>query len=63
MIHETHLPEAVPLLNERRPICPCCGRGRLDLVDEWPHPILEAAGVRCKTLKCDSPECGKLLST
>jgi len=63
MIHETHLPEAVPALNEHRPICQSCGRGRLDLVDEWPHPILGVAGVTCKTLKCDSPECGKLLSS
>jgi hypothetical protein len=62
MIHETHLPAAVPSPVEHRPICESCGRGRLDLIDEWPHPILGIAGVTCRTLKCDAPECGKLTS-
>ena len=41
MINETHLAAATPSLDERRPICQSCRRGRLDLIDEWPHPILE----------------------
>jgi hypothetical protein len=39
MINETHLAPATPSLDEHRLICQSCGRGRLDLIDEWPHPI------------------------
>ena len=60
MINETHLAAATPSLDEHRPICQSCRRGRLDLIDEWPHPILGVAGVTCQTLKCDFLECGKL---
>jgi hypothetical protein len=40
MINETHLAAVTPSLDEHRPICQSCRRGRLDLIDEWPHPIL-----------------------
>jgi hypothetical protein len=62
MINETHQATATPSLDEHRSICQSCGRGRLDLIDEWPYPILGVAGVTCQTLKCDAPECGKLTS-
>ena len=41
MINETHQATATPSLDEHRPICQSCGRGKLDLIDEWPHPVLE----------------------
>jgi hypothetical protein len=35
MINETHQATATPSLDEHRPICQSCGRGKLDLIDEW----------------------------
>ena len=43
-----------------RPTCECCGKGKLELIDERPDPIFGVLGVICQTLKCDFPECGKL---
>jgi hypothetical protein len=60
MINETHRAAAIPSRDEHRSICPSCGRGRLDLIDEWPHPIVGVAGVTRQMLKSDAPECGKL---
>lgn len=40
-----------------RPVCPRCGEGRLDIVDEQPHAIFGNLGITWKTLKCDAPEC------
>jgi hypothetical protein len=51
------------LLDEDRPICQRCGRGKLDLIDERPHPILGIAGVTCRTLRCDAVDCGALATT
>ena len=48
MIDEAHLAAATPSLDEHRSICQGCGRGRLNLIDEWPHPILGVAGVTCQ---------------
>ena len=62
MINETHLAAATPSLDERRPICQSCRRGRLDLIDEWPHPILGVAGVTCRTFRCNAVVCGALTS-
>jgi hypothetical protein len=46
----------LPPLNNR-PTCSWCGRGKLDLIKEWPDPTYGMIGV---TLRCDTPECGKL---
>ena len=62
MINETHLAAATPSLDDRRPICKSCGRGKLDLIDEWPHPILGVAGVTCRTFRCNAVDCGALTS-
>jgi hypothetical protein len=45
---------------ENRPTCVCCGRGQLVLVEERPDPNYGILGVVQQTLKCDSPECGKI---
>jgi len=47
-------------LQENPPICPCCGKGRLVLIDERPDPIFGILGVTEQTWKCDQPECGKI---
>jgi hypothetical protein len=62
MIAGTHKSAATPSLEERRRICPSCGRGRLDLIYERSHPILGVAGVICRTLKCNAVDCGALTS-
>jgi hypothetical protein len=62
MINETHRAAAIPSPDEHRSICPSCGRGRLDLIDEWPHPILGVAGVTCRTFRCNAVDCGALTS-
>jgi hypothetical protein len=43
-----------------RPICLCCGRRDLKLVDERPHPIYGVLGVTCRTFRCDAVDCGAL---
>jgi hypothetical protein len=43
-----------------RPTCGWCGVGRLDLIDERPHPLFGILGMTIETLKCDSPQCAKL---
>jgi uncharacterized cysteine cluster protein YcgN (CxxCxxCC family) len=60
MINETHLAAATLSLDEHRPICERCGRGKLDLIYERGHPVLGIAGVICRTLKCNAVECGAL---
>jgi hypothetical protein len=45
---------------ENRPTCAFCGRGRLLLIAEKPDPDFGILGMLRQTLKCDSPECGKL---
>jgi hypothetical protein len=60
MITVTHQSAATLSLHEQRPICQSCGRGKLDLIYERGHPILGAAGVICRTLKCDAVDCGAL---
>jgi hypothetical protein len=62
MIDETHRTAATPALDEHRPICRICRRGKLDLIDEWPHPILGVAGVTCRTFRCNAVDCGALTS-
>ena len=54
------VPAKLPL-HDGRPTCSWCGKGKLVLIDEHPHPVLGIAGITCRTLKCDdAPECGKL---
>ena len=43
-----------------RPTCECCSQGKLELIDERPHPIFGVLGMSCQTLKCNFLECGKL---
>ena len=42
-------------------VCPLCRRGRLRLVSEKPHPIYGTLGVTECTLRCDAPDCGKVV--
>jgi hypothetical protein len=46
--------------HENRPTCSWCGQGKLDLIDERPDPNFGALGMSTRTLRCDSPTCGKL---
>jgi hypothetical protein len=48
---------------ETQPICGCCGKGRLVLIDERPDPNFGVLGMFRQTLKCDSPECGEVTIT
>ena len=41
------------------PVCPWCGTGHLDVIEETPDPTLPL-GVSNRTLRCDSPACGRL---
>ena len=45
---------------DNRPICACCDKGRLVMIDERPDPNFGILGMFQQTLKCDSPECGEL---
>jgi hypothetical protein len=47
-------------LQDNRPTCAFCGKGKLVLVDERPDPNFGALGVFEQTLRCDSAECGKI---
>lgn len=47
-------------LQDNRPICGCCGKGQLVLVDEWPDPNFGILGVVVQTLKCNSGDCGRI---
>ena len=40
--------------------CRYCGKGMLELVEEWPHPLFGVLGVTCQKLRCDTPDCGRL---
>jgi hypothetical protein len=42
-------------------VCPLCRHGRLRLVAEKPHPIYGTLGVTECTLRCDDPDCGKVV--
>jgi hypothetical protein len=33
--------------------CQNCGKGMLELIDEWPHPLFGVLGVTCQKFKCD----------
>jgi hypothetical protein len=41
-----------------QPTCAWCGRGKLEVINEWRDPTFGVIGV---TLKCGAAECGKLV--
>jgi hypothetical protein len=41
--------------------CPSCRHGRLRLISETPHPLYGVLGVTECMLRCDSPDCGKVV--
>jgi hypothetical protein len=47
-------------LQDDRPTCAFCGKGKLLLIGERPDPNFGALGVVEQTLRCDSAECGRL---
>lgn len=47
-------------LQDNRPTCTFCGKGKLVLIAERPDPNFGALGVVEQTLRCDSADCGKL---
>ena len=47
-------------LQDNRPTCAFCGKGKLVLIAERPDPNFGALGVVEQTLRCDSADCGKL---
>jgi hypothetical protein len=59
VLGELHAVAAKLAPHDNRPTCECCGRGKLDLVDERPDPNFGVLGT-CQTLKCDFRECGAL---
>jgi hypothetical protein len=58
MLRETFHPKAA--LPDVR-ICENCGLGKLELVDERPHPVLGIAGKTLRTLRCNAGHCGTYL--
>ncbi|MBY0324182.1 MAG: hypothetical protein K2X72_36050 [Reyranella sp.] len=48
---------------EAPPLCPWCGAGHLDVIEETPDPNFGALGVSSLTLRCDAPDCGRLTKT
>jgi len=42
-------------------LCGNCGLGKLELVDERPHPLLGIAEKVVRTLRCDAARCGSYL--
>ena len=47
-------------LQDNRPTCAFCGKGKLVLIAERPDPNFGALGVVEQTLRCDRADCGKL---
>ena len=47
---------------EAPPLCPWCGSGHLEVIEETPDPYFGALGVSSRILRCDSPACGRLLT-
>ena len=48
---------------EALPVCPWCGAGHLNVIEETPDPNFGALGVSSLTLRCDAPACGRLTKT
>ncbi|GEP56346.1 hypothetical protein [Reyranella soli] len=49
--------------NEALPVCPWCGAGHLNVIEETPDPNFGALGVSSLTLRCDASACGRLTKT
>ena len=47
-------------LQDNRPTCAFCGKGKLVLIAERPDPNFGALGVVEQTLRCDRADCGKV---
>ena len=47
-------------LQDSRPTCAFCGKGKLVLIAERPDPNFGALGVVEQTLRCDRADCGKI---
>jgi len=47
-------------LQDNRPTCAACGKGRLVLVGERPDPNYGILGVVEQTFKCNDAGCGRL---
>ena len=60
ILGDLHAVAAKLALQDSRPICAFCGKGRLILIDERPDPNFGILGVVEQTLKCDSADCGKI---
>jgi hypothetical protein len=60
VLGELHAVAAKLSPHDDRPTCECCGKGKLDLIDERRDPNFAVLGMTCQTLKCDFLECGKL---
>ena len=48
------------MAEESQSTCAFCGKGHLVLIDERPDPNFGMLGMMDQTLKCDSPDCGKI---
>ena len=46
--------------NDTETQCGHCGKGMLELIEEWPHPLFGVLGVTRQKLRCDAPDCGRL---
>jgi hypothetical protein len=53
--------DLTPEDDPERPRCDCCGIGRLQVIDERPHPIFGILGMTLQTLQCDQPTCAKCI--
>ena len=60
VLGDLHAVAARLSIQDNRPICACCGKGRLVLVDERPDPNFGILGMFQQTLRCDARECGEL---
>ncbi|WP_421995612.1 hypothetical protein [Reyranella sp.] len=47
-------------LQDNRPVCAQCGKGRLVVVSERPHPNFGALGMVEQTMQCNNTACGKV---
>ena len=60
MLPETSHPNALPA-GVQAGTCENCDLGKLELVDERPHPVLGIAGKTLLTFKCNAADCGTYL--
>lgn len=48
-----------PVSDDERPVCGRCGKGRLIVIDEQPHPLFGILGMDQRTLQCERTECAQ----